>query len=1044
MSFVTRSQRILINSRIKQQENESLGCETVVMPDRLRKRNNPPKYLDDFIGDKKLKKARRKKDSRSEQGSIECDSNDGQRSCNLRQEDVATDCLKMTDMKDRTPLEESEEILQEASVAPTVVDDVPAMYSKHGSGETEEMGRLSHEGDVRQTLPEAQESCVLSEEVQEMNSKHGSVETEEMGRLSHEGDVTETLPEEQEICVLSEEVQEMNSKHGSVETEETGRLSREGDVTETLPEEQEICVLSEEIQEMNSKHGSEEAEEMGRLLHEADVTETLPEEQESCVLSEEVQEMNSKHGSEEAEEMGRLSHEADGIVTLPEVHRGYLGTINKCITVEFSEGSEWSSLDDSDRDPNYIPCSTSDSDETDSESFNLNSHLNKHGANYRSDESDVFPIYSIPHGGICGSLQGKQQKHALTGSRENAVKSGENSEVGGTDRKQQKHAVASSVASGLKSGENSKIDGIRGTSTDGLQVLNSAEGSREDRDSASESEMVFTSSKRCDRPARPCPFCGEFKVRLTRHIRTKHKGEEAVDRCLKTSLKEQRAAFKQLKRDGIMKHNVKIAGQKDAVLERERKSKYDGSAVVCDRCSGVFNRHWFSAHRKNCGTEQCSKPSAVATSVFFSTFKVPDDFKKEILSKFSNDEVGKLCQQNETIAMIGSKLFMKIKARKDKKMEVRRSVMTDMRRLGHVFYHFREIAQQDDSMQFTAADRVDVLDMFRRQNFNILEQACSEYTTADTEDGIKDKSGLQLAVYYLMIKVAKIVRVFHLVSNDNARATETAEFLDVLHFSKDNMIGGAIYNTNKNRNTNLRRVQNLPQLEDVDKLKKHMCSKMKQMLDDEFLNWTKSEFVELRDMACARLTLYNARRGGEPARLRVSDWDDACNQIWFDKNRIEAMPPEEQEVFAKSFVMYQTGKGRNHLVPVIVPEDTVPALKKITDAGVRLQCGIDTVNSYLFPSTDSPESNVSGWHALNRVCCAAGVDVSKITATKMRHLASTMYASLEIPESKRAAFYAHMGHSKAVNEAVYQAPLAEQEVLQVGSILQQFGKLLID
>jgi hypothetical protein len=55
-----------------------------------------------------------------------------------------------------------------------------------------------------------------------------------------------------------------------------------------------------------------------------------------------------------------------------------------------------------------------------------------------------------------------------------------------------------------------------------------------------------------------------------------------------------------------------------------------------------------------------------------------------------------------------------------------------------------------------------------------------------------------------------------------------------------------------------------------------------------------------------------------------------------------------------------------------------------------------------------------------------------------------MYARLEIPESKSAAFDAHMGHSKAVNEAVYQAPLAEQEVLQVGSILQQFGKLIID
>jgi hypothetical protein len=92
-----------------------------------------------------------------------------------------------------------------------------------------------------------------------------------------------------------------------------------------------------------------------------------------------------------------------------------------------------------------------------------------------------------------------------------------------------------------------------------------------------------------------------------------------------------------------MKHNVITARQKNAVMECERKSKFKGSAVVSDRCSGVFNRHWFPAHSKNCSTEQFSKLSAAATTAFFSTFKVPDGFTKEILSKFSNDEVGKDC-----------------------------------------------------------------------------------------------------------------------------------------------------------------------------------------------------------------------------------------------------------------------------------------------------------------------------------------------------------------------------------------------------------------
>jgi len=42
---------------------------------------------------------------------------------------------------------------------------------------------------------------------------------------------------------------------------------------------------------------------------------------------------------------------------------------------------------------------------------------------------------------------------------------------------------------------------------------------------------------------------------------------------------------------------------------------------------------------------------------------------------------------------------------------------------------------------------------------------------------------------------------------------------------------------------------------------------MNTMLTDKFFFWSNVEFVERCDIACARLTLFNARRGGEPAQL---------------------------------------------------------------------------------------------------------------------------------------------------------------------------------
>ena len=138
--------------------------------------------------------------------------------------------------------------------------------------------------------------------------------------------------------------------------------------------------------------------------------------------------------------------------------------------------------------------------------------------------------------------------------------------------------------------------------------------------------------------------------------------------------------------------------------------------------------------------------------------------------------------------------------------------------------------------------------------------------------------------------------------------------------------------------------------------------------------------------------------------------------------------------------MYQTGKGINHLVPVIVPTDTTEAVKKVADVEVRKVCGILDDNLYLFPNALMSLCQVSGWHVISRVCEKAGIEEHEVTATKMQHLASTMYAALDVPKAERSAFYTHMGHSKTINENIYQAPLAEVEVREVGTILKKFGK----
>jgi len=92
----------------------------------------------------------------------------------------------------------------------------------------------------------------------------------------------------------------------------------------------------------------------------------------------------------------------------------------------------------------------------------------------------------------------------------------------------------------------------------------------------------------------------------------------------------------------------------------------------------------------------------------------------------------------------------------------------------------------------------------------------------------------------------------------------------------------------------------------------------------------------------------------------------------------------------------------------------------------------------MFACVQSADTHVNGWHAVKRVCTDAAIeDIEKMTATKMRHRISTLYAVMDVLQNERIYFYKHMGHSADINANIYQVPLAAAEIVMVGSRLQQ-------
>ena len=538
------------------------------------------------------------------------------------------------------------------------------------------------------------------------------------------------------------------------------------------------------------------------------------------------------------------------------------------------------------------------------------------------------------------------------------------------------------------------------------------------------------------RTRRPCVFCSKVQTNLARHIVTVHREDQEVKEVLKLPTAERNAALALLRKRGMMEYNRQVMAvggkhSRQRLYQRERSCRTsEDNLVICSLCKGCFASSYFHRHKRRCAVKTATVPRKVPLPIMSVQYQqLSEEFKTEILANFKKNEIGDLCRNDPCIVKFGAKQYEKINQKPDKASEVKKSVMQDMRRLAHLFLEFkRQCTAGHVEVPTSAAD------ILVRSNFEILRTAVKVYTAAEnSDDGIK--AGLKHHVFYLLTKFGKFQKIVYLIEENESKAKDVENFLEVLSLNSKDMMGDALFKLHKNRQIRLRKPQEMPSEEDMMKVRRYTENRISAIVSDQFSIWDSVRFAELRDLVVSRLTLFNARRGGEPARLLVSEWKDGENGVWFDRNRIEKLSEEDARLFSEMMLTYQSGKGDKHLVPVLIPRDVVKGMEILCDPEVRDQADVLERNIFMFPATHKSTVHVNGWHSVSRICSAAEVEAGKVTATKQRHRISTLYASLDVSETERPMFYQHLGHSAEMNANVYQAPLAEKEIRLVGSRL---------
>ena len=477
--------------------------------------------------------------------------------------------------------------------------------------------------------------------------------------------------------------------------------------------------------------------------------------------------------------------------------------------------------------------------------------------------------------------------------------------------------------------------------------------------------------------------------------------------------------MRSIRNEGILAEN-RVQSQRDNPQYQTTKS-CSGRVCKCPVCNAFVSRTNFYRHRQVCDADA----AIVSKPVDINFQGQNSNFKAVVLDGMRTDDVGKVCQSEKYLITIGERLWQKERSKVDKTQETKKSVRATMRLLARLYL---ECKSEEAAFQFR--------DLFDRYKFGTLRQGIESITSNPNKEEIK--YGLKESIYYALTSGAEILQANYLeqLGGDEA-AREIESFLRVLKANQHLVFGDAKYHINKARQEKLRLPSRTPDEADLQVLRDYNMDVIQRF--DNFDSYDivgKSDFVSLRNNMNCRLTLFNARRGGEPSRLTIRDWEERGK--WFSRKQIEQMSGIESYYFKELSVVFHPGKG-NHLISTFIPKDCRKAMDILCCSENRASAGVHPDNKFIFANTENSLDHATGWTATNSVLEASGIK-SSINATVNRCRISTEYAALDLPEEDRESFYTHMGHSKDINKGSYQRLLPLLALTKVGAHLRRFDQ----
>ncbi|RXG56837.1 hypothetical protein Avbf_15881 [Armadillidium vulgare] len=389
-----------------------------------------------------------------------------------------------------------------------------------------------------------------------------------------------------------------------------------------------------------------------------------------------------------------------------------------------------------------------------------------------------------------------------------------------------------------------------------------------------------------------------------------------------------------------------------------------------------------------------------------------------------------MCRTNKLLMYIGYYLFLSKAEEKSEEKEKsqidKKDIMEKMRLLCRLYLQFKSEIQKDVSLQ---------------------EMFDSSYMTEFKRAVMKTLKNYKTSRHILGFLILKTLSILESRLSVLKREDESKKMVEFRKALNNNLIWTPLFGKQRKYRASrsqfqIKKPTNLPREEDMRKVRLFLLNGIKKFSsEDEF---DPRNFTILRRLLVTRITFLNARRGGEPCRLLISQWEEAKQDQWLNQDFVKAAlntKMEDLSLLNEFKIAYQKGKGLQSL-SIIIPNSCIKGLNIMSDSRVRRRAGIREDNKYLFPTTGFNSYHVQGVSDISTVIKESGVE-RLFKAKDIRHYVSTKQAMLTLPPEVRSLFYLQMGHEETINKNIYQSPLVIESLMKVGKILKILDESLI-